>query len=277
MRWKQYLIPVQAMTADQAKKFMEDQAQDEFTLVDVRQPEEYEDGHIPGAKLIPLPELDTRMSEIRTDRKTIVYCATGGRSRVASQMIADKGVGPIFDLAGGYRSWIGGMAFGGEGQGLAFFSGKESPAEVLVAAYSLEMGLQEFYLSMAQQVANESARSLFKKLAGIEVKHQERIFNQYCSMTDGEISRDEFKAQIVSPAMEGGLTTEEYADLYLPDWESAADIVEIAMGIEAQALDLYLRVSAQIRDAKAKEKLMQIAAEEREHLARLGKMMAQVR
>ena len=51
-----------------------------FTLLDVRQPDEYKSEHIPGAKLIPLPELDRRLNEIGADKPTRVYCAIDGRT-----------------------------------------------------------------------------------------------------------------------------------------------------------------------------------------------------
>ena len=73
MRWKQLFTPVQSLDAPAAKKFMDDLAVDEFNLVDVRQPKEYEAGHIPGAKLIPLPDLGDRIDEIDPDKPTVVY------------------------------------------------------------------------------------------------------------------------------------------------------------------------------------------------------------
>jgi len=64
MRWKQFLTPVKPMTADQAREHINEKPAGELTLLDVRQPEEYEMNHIPGAKLIPLPDLSERLGEI---------------------------------------------------------------------------------------------------------------------------------------------------------------------------------------------------------------------
>jgi sulfur-carrier protein adenylyltransferase/sulfurtransferase len=52
---------------------MQDKAIDAYTLLDVRQPGEYESEHIPGSKLIPLPELGDRLNEIDPHKPTIVY------------------------------------------------------------------------------------------------------------------------------------------------------------------------------------------------------------
>jgi len=96
---------------------------DDYTLMDVRQPVEYESEHIPGAKLIPLPDLGDRLTEIDTDKPAIVYCAIGGRSRIASQMLAGKGFKVVYNLSGGIKAWRSGKAVGQEDLGLDLFSG----------------------------------------------------------------------------------------------------------------------------------------------------------
>jgi len=73
MRWKQFLTPVKSMNADQAREHMANQPLQDLTILDVRQPNEYEKGHIPGAKLIPLPELSERLDEIDPTKDTVVY------------------------------------------------------------------------------------------------------------------------------------------------------------------------------------------------------------
>ena len=272
MRWKQFFTPVKSFNADEAKKYMNRVAGDKFTLLDVRQPGEYESGHIAGAKLIPLPDLNDRITEIDADKPTIVYCAIGGRSRVAAQMLAGKGFREVFNLSGGIKAWNSEKAVGQEDLGLTQFSGNESPEETLIVAYSLEGGLREFYLSMVPKVKSEHASQLFEKLSAIEVKHQDRIFDEYIKITGSSISRDEFGKNIVTTAMEGGLTTEEYLKLYQPDLEAAEDVISLAMAIEAQALDLYQRAADRAGSGQGKNVLIQIAAEERVHLEQLGKL-----
>jgi rubrerythrin len=107
------------------------------------------------------------------------------------------------------------------------------------------------------------------------VKHQDRILAQYAELTGKSISRDVFESQQVSDVLEGGLTTEEYANLLMPSTETVTDIIELAMSIEAQALDLYLRASQKAQHQNGKDALMQIANEEKSHLARLGALMEQ--
>jgi rhodanese-related sulfurtransferase len=73
MRWKQFFTPAKSLTAEAAKAFMKEKDIERFTLLDVRQPGEYESEHLPGAKLIPLPELDKRLNELDPNKPTIVY------------------------------------------------------------------------------------------------------------------------------------------------------------------------------------------------------------
>ena len=273
MRWKQFLTPVKSMNVDQAREYIHKKPPDELTLLDVRQPNEYEAGHLPGARLIPLPDILSRIGEIDSRKATVVYCAVGGRSRIAAQMIAAQGFSDVYNLSGGFKAWKGDAAFGAEEKGLELFTGNESVEETLVVAYSLEEGLRSFYLEMQDKVNNSDARNLFEKLSEIEVKHQERILDEYRKITGSSITREEFEKNIVVNALEGGLTTEEYANLFHPDWESVTDIIEVAMSIEAQALDLYLRASERSDEPQSQKVLRQIADEERTHLAQLGKLI----
>jgi len=73
MRWRQFLTPVKSINADQAREYMAKKPLQELTILDVRQPNEYEKGHIPGAKLIPLPELSDRLAEVDPAKDTVVY------------------------------------------------------------------------------------------------------------------------------------------------------------------------------------------------------------
>jgi sulfur-carrier protein adenylyltransferase/sulfurtransferase len=73
MRWKQFFTPAKSINVTEAKTFMAERSQDEFNLIDVRQPREYEASHIPGSKLIPIAELDKRLNEIDPSKPTLLY------------------------------------------------------------------------------------------------------------------------------------------------------------------------------------------------------------
>ena len=62
-------------------------------------------------------------------------------------------------------------------------------------------------------------------------------------------------------------------NMYKPDWESAVDVISLAMSIEAQALDLYTRAAERSAAPRSAAALKKIAEEERVHLEQLGKLM----
>lgn len=73
MGWKDYFKPTDAMTGEEAKAFIASHREGTYTLLDVRQPGEYEKSRIPGSLLIPLPELADRLGELDRSKPIIAY------------------------------------------------------------------------------------------------------------------------------------------------------------------------------------------------------------
>lgn len=73
MRWKQFFTRVRSLDAPEAAKFMEKLAGNQFNLLDVRQPGEYAAGHLPGARLAPLPDLPSCIDDVDPAKPTLVY------------------------------------------------------------------------------------------------------------------------------------------------------------------------------------------------------------
>ncbi len=74
-------------------------------VLDVRNPDEYNAGHVPGAKLIPLGELSARQDEIPGGDPIYVICATGGRSLAATKAMIEAGYRAV-SVMGGTKAWI---------------------------------------------------------------------------------------------------------------------------------------------------------------------------
>ena len=68
-----YFKPVSTWPAEKVREFLRGKNPQEYNLVDVRQPQEYETGHLPGAQLIPLGELEGRLHELDPNKPTIAY------------------------------------------------------------------------------------------------------------------------------------------------------------------------------------------------------------
>jgi len=95
----------QQITAEEAKKMM-DEMEDELVL-DVREQEEYDEKHIPGAVLFPVGMIDGETAEgviPEKDTTILVYCRSGNRSKTASQKLADLGYTQVYEF-GGINDW----------------------------------------------------------------------------------------------------------------------------------------------------------------------------
>lgn len=75
-------------------------------LLDVREPEEWAAGHIPGATLIPLGELQSRLAEVPRDQTVVVYCRSGNRSVAGRQILKDGGFTNVASMSGGIQAWV---------------------------------------------------------------------------------------------------------------------------------------------------------------------------
>lgn len=76
-------------------------------VIDVREPDEYHDGHVPGALLVPLATVPGKIDAFVGDGEQPVYivCKSGGRSMQAAEFVADHGAQPV-NIAGGTMGWI---------------------------------------------------------------------------------------------------------------------------------------------------------------------------
>jgi adenylyltransferase/sulfurtransferase len=80
-------------------------AKDDFFLLDVREPNEFQIGRIPGSTLIPLGEVPQRVGEIPRDKEIIVHCKMGGRSAKAATFLRQQGFKRVKNLKGGILDW----------------------------------------------------------------------------------------------------------------------------------------------------------------------------
>lgn len=76
-----------------------------YFIVDVRTPEEFGEGHIKGATLIPVSEIETRLSEIPAEQAVVVYCKSGSRSLKAANLLVENGYPEVLDMDGGIEVW----------------------------------------------------------------------------------------------------------------------------------------------------------------------------
>ena len=77
----------------------------EGLVLDVREAAEYAFGHVPGAKSIPMGELEARLAELDQDQEIYVICRTGTRSDMAAKVLANKGFKKVYNVLPGMIEW----------------------------------------------------------------------------------------------------------------------------------------------------------------------------
>ncbi|MGA8679066.1 MAG: rhodanese-like domain-containing protein [Acidimicrobiales bacterium] len=88
------------VTAGEAASLVESGA----LLLDVREPAEWEAGHVPGASFIPMNAVAARLGELPSDRRIVVICRSGGRSGVVTEALLGLGFDAV-NLVGGMQAW----------------------------------------------------------------------------------------------------------------------------------------------------------------------------
>jgi adenylyltransferase/sulfurtransferase len=95
--------PIPTISATDLKAKLD--AKEDFVLVDVREPFEYDICHIEGSKLIPLGELPSRMSELDSADEIVLHCKMGGRSASALRLLQEAGFAKLANVEGGIEAW----------------------------------------------------------------------------------------------------------------------------------------------------------------------------
>jgi rhodanese-related sulfurtransferase/rubrerythrin len=270
---KKLFTPVKSMNSEEAKRFMAEREEGAYTLLDVRQPGEYEGEHIPGAKLIPLPGLKDGLDQLDSQKPVLVYCAVGGRSLAAAQLLSGFGFQEVYNLQGGIKAWQGLKAVGPRGLNLELVRGDETPAEMIALAYGMEMGLGIVYSNMIERSDDHELRSLLSNLADIETQHKKRLLEILGEIDSPITDTDAYEADLRPSILEGGLGLDDFMQENESFFRSVQGVLELAMMIETQALDLYLRFADKSMNEKTKTALFTIADEEKAHLSSLGDLM----
>jgi rhodanese-related sulfurtransferase/rubrerythrin len=278
--------PVDSVTADEVRKVTETKRANEYCVLDVRQPEEYAQGHIPGARFIPLSELRARLGEVDKSRETYVYCRSGNRSRSATALMADAGMTDVHNMLGGIDAWNGLQASGPPDFGEFCFPNNLKPHELVAVAWLLEDGTQRFYRGVLETCLNTGKLicGVLSALAKAEDSHKATLLNLYEDIS-GEKADDDFprsvlnsvvNSTVASPTdedlMEGCVSVDKA--LVWAEGREVREVLELMMALEANALDLYIKMARGVGDDSAKNAFMVLCDEEQEHLRLLGSELA---
>ncbi len=176
-------------------------------------------------------------------------------------------------MKGGIAAWQGHAAAGPSEMGMMLLKGNETPHEVICLAYGLEEGLRKFYSMSTKLAIGPAVVGVLTKLAKIEVKHKQRLFDLYLTIEPVPLGVDAFEKKITSEFMEGGFDPNKFLEQSMPALKTAAGVLDFAMMLEAQAMDLYMRYAENSEDPGVKNILYQMANEEKAHLKSLGHIL----
>lgn len=183
------------------------------------------------------------------------------------------GFDEVYNLAGGIKAWSGLEAVGPQELNLELLRGDESPEEVILLAYGMEKGLQHFYFKMGEDKEDPELRDLFAKLAEIEEKHKKMLFSLQTEIGAERKNMEAFETDVDLAVTEGGFDMRQLMERNISLLETVRDVIDLAMMLETQGLDLYLRFAEKSKEAKTKNVLFKIADEEKGHLSALGKLL----
>jgi rhodanese-related sulfurtransferase/rubrerythrin len=266
-----YFRKIASRSADEVRKIIDTLDPDQFSIVDVRQPGEYQQGHLPGAKLIPLDDLPDQLEKLDPGKQTLVYCTAGVRSRAGAAILMRAGFSEVYSMQGGIRAWKGLVAEELPEVGKTWFLSAQGSDELIGLAWLLEDGMRSFYLEIAKGLDKSEEAQLFMELAGAELHHKNALQKLY-QQQSGKEPGGNFPADVLSNKpnekyLEGGVLLSEAFS-----WASkkeAREILEFAMSLEVGSYDRYLSLRDFFKDESSREVFGLLAAEEKAHLKRL--------
>ena len=247
-------------------------------LIDVRQPDEFEAGHIPGARSIPLATLRGRLHEIDPNWPVFVYCHVGARSVAAVAILLAAGFRHAVHVAGGLAAWQGHVVEGTLSADWAWFGPATTPEEILAQIWHLERAAHRFYRDAAALV-EDGAVPTFQALAQEEAGHEALAEDLYRRIVGREPDvgavPDAAREAPASgwPAALAGGSTDDGREVPLREslgWAAAQGtqaILELALALEATALDRYSQLLEHTPDPGTRSALNAMVQAERGHLA----------
>jgi rhodanese-related sulfurtransferase len=266
---------IETMNVDQAKEWFIGNKGSEFIILDVRQPEEYRSGHLPGAVFIPLPDLINKVGELDHAKPIIAYCRSGNRSRAAAAFLLIYGFSKVYSMDGGITAWNGQVATGSYNEGLSMLEGRETAEELISLAMALEEGSRMFYVNVEELTLDTEAKNVLKTIAEAEEKHKTQILQAYKLITGENLTDDILNREPLSGIMEGGVRIDEVVSFLKGPDKTLLDILEVSMQLEINSLDLYIKILRNIEDAGAKKVFDILIEEEKNHLSKLGKLLGE--
>ncbi len=273
MHFQNLFGSIPSITPDEVKTLIDSKPTDEYTLLDVRQPMEYQQGRLPGAMLVPLSELHARIGELGRDKTVVVYCRTGSRSASATGMLMSMGFEQVLNMEGGIVRYNGLIASGPPESAAACFSPSMTAIELAATAWIMEAGTIQFIEALCQHILNNHEPALFDRILEAKGAHQSTLVDLVNEIKDPSEDFADFPAGIVElpdeAVMVGCIKVAE-AVRWAED-KQLKDLLELMMTLSANAYDFYLRLKRTTDQDQEQRVFDMLAKEEHQHLLRLAR------
>jgi rhodanese-related sulfurtransferase/rubrerythrin len=266
------------LSPGEVKATLDKDSKGESVLLDVRQPEEYEAGHIPGAMLIPLGELEAREGELDPSKKVITYCRSGRRSMAAAIGLCGLGFRGVNHLDGGILNWPYETISGIPERKPEFIAETADVKDVLMLAIKLEKGSWGFYITAKDRIESPQAKEAFQMLANAEDSHMRRLYQIAVGLLGGGIlpPLEELKGELKVEHMEGGMEVSPALAEMDAEFGGEMEALEVALEKEYMSYDFYKRTSILVESPDARTLLSELTVEERSHADILLKRIEQI-
>lgn len=192
---------------------------------------------------------------------------------MAAQLLSGQGFQEVYNLKGGIKAWQGVKAFGPVELNLELIQGDENPPEIISLAYGMEEALRRFYVFFKDRTSNGELQKLFTLLASVEEKHKESLRKLHLNLPGSSAESQTWEEKTQAEVLEGGFGFTEFIRQNETLLNSPAAVLETALMLETQALDLYLRFAAKVEEGSTKDILFRLGDEEKAHLASLGRLL----
>jgi sulfur-carrier protein adenylyltransferase/sulfurtransferase len=231
----------ESITDDALKHFMSATDEKNYVLVDVRQPGEYIQSHIPGAWHMPLSEFQSGIGSLPKDRDIIFYCHAGSRSRTAAMMAAEQKITrkKIYTLEGGISKWSGTSL--GNVPKIELFDKSQSVFQMLKTTICLEKGAASFYLKIQEMNILVNGGDIFSQLSEAEISHARTLFELLKKHSDQPFqSFEKFYQGLSDDIVEGGDTLNDLMK-YIHNIQryGCINLLDLALDVEFASYDLY--------------------------------------
>ncbi len=261
---------------DELRRYMNAEDERRYLLVDVRQPAEYAAVHIPGAVLMPLMELESRLFELPADRELVFYCRTGARSQIAAMLAAEAELSDqtVYNLVGGVLAWEGRKL--SDFPRIQVFDAGAAHGDVLMTAMDLEKGAWRFYRQIWETIGQEAFAPTIRELALAEEGHARMIYAFWKRNQADPPAFENLFETLKGEILESGQPLEAALQrLSAATVDRGLNILELALDIEYRAYDLYRNIAEKTSDTEQRDTLLTIAQAEKKHMRVIGRALGE--